>query len=222
MDIKNQFGKDPLPWNYTIWNILCRALAVMRIFQILFTKNDVSARMRLGWLIYLVYFMGLFLVSQILPIKDDRLENIKKYHITDILWSSAGLGLYEIFSRAIIKSIRTYVPEGTTISDLTLQKSRFRVVTKPNEFSVSVIGYILNGFLSWMWLACFYRLIGEAGNYATTSFMMYLYITILSLVQLCNFDQYTPHNKCTKWAYGAIMAVLFTFILGIGLGTFFP
>lgn len=46
---------------------------------------------------------------------------------------------------------------------------------------------------------------------------MYLYITILSLVQLCNFDQYTPHNKCTKWAHGAIMAVLFTFIMGIGL-----
>jgi hypothetical protein len=132
----------------------------MRIFQILFTKNDVSSRMRFGWLIYLVYFMGLFLVSQILPIKDDRLENIKKYHIIDILWSSTGLGLYEIFSRAIIKSIRTYVPEGTTISDLTLQKSRFRVVTKPKKFSVSVIGYILNGFLSWMWLACCYQLIG--------------------------------------------------------------
>jgi hypothetical protein len=178
--------------------------------------------MRLGWLIYLVYFMGLFLLSHILPIKDDRLENMKKYHIIDILWSGTGLGLYEMFSRAIIKSIRTYVPEGRTISDLNLQKSRFRVVTKPKKFSVSVIGYILNGSLSWMWLACYYHRISLAGNYANTIFIVYLYITILSLVQLCNFDQYTPHNKCTKWAYGAIMAVLFTFILGIGLGTFFP
>lgn len=113
--------------------------------------------MRIGWLIYLVYFMGLFLVSQMFPISTDRLFNMEKYHIMGVFYSGTGLGLYEIFSRAIIKSIRTHVPEGTTISDLTLQKSRFRVVTKPKKFSVSVISYIINGFLSWMWLSCCYH-----------------------------------------------------------------
>ena len=120
---------------------------------------------------------------------------MKKYDLEEILWTGMGFGVYELIAKAIMTTVKTYLPEKATMKDLNRQQTQFRIITRSTKFAGCIVLYLLNGYMSFIWLANFHFYMNDKGNWRNLCCTMYIYITILSMVQLCNFDQYTTHTK---------------------------
>jgi hypothetical protein len=92
------------------------------------------------YLFYFVFFIGIYVTSQLWKIKDangkavNEDKNVHDYYLRDWLRIGMGLGLWEILGTVIVNTLQTHVPEGETIEQLDKLVAGVRLLTRSSRF----------------------------------------------------------------------------------------